>query len=266
MTHSISRGFMKTQLHPMASARYCITHARRHATQIAHSFSQYIDSRPYCVEERRESADVLGVYLKRTRNPSLSLAATVGDAFEQLRKALDHTGYAIAKSATPGGRLKQCAFPFGKTEDDARSMLKRGSREIPPEYFETMLTFRPYREGGDSLLWSLNEICNTNKHAMLTTVVSSLGGVSFDNLLMSGTAKFLGPWDEEKGELAPAAHVSADSLEVKICPVFATVGDVSGQQVESTFKALTSRIEVILDRLEEQAIASGLFTERLRTD
>lgn len=255
---------MKTELHPMASARYCLVHARRHAVQIAHGFSRYIESRPYRVEERRDSSEILSVYLKRTRNPSLSLAATVGDAFEQLRKALDHTAYAIAKSAMPSGKLRQCAFPFGRTEDGARSQLKRNSREIPPEYFETMLAFKPYREDGDPLLWSLNEICNTNKHAMLTTVTSDLGGVAFSNLIMSGTGAFLGPWDEEKGEmliasLEPSARVSADSLEIKICPVFATVGDVSGQQVERVFQDLVVKVEEILDRLEEQAAEAGLF-------
>lgn len=260
---------MKTELHPMASARYCLVHARRHAAQIAHSFNHYIESRPYRVEERRESDEVLSVYLKRTRNPNLSMAATVGDAFEQLRKALDHTGYAIAKSAMSGGKLRQCAFPFGRTEADARSLLKRNSREIPPEYFETMLAFKPYREDGDPLLWSLNEICNTNKHAMLTTVLSGFGGVAFNNLVMSGTGAFLGPWDEEKGEmliasLEPSARVSADSVEVKICPVFARIGDVSGQQVERTFQTLVSKVEEILDRLEEQAADAGLF-QKLNT-
>jgi hypothetical protein len=92
----------------------------------------------------------------------------VGDALTNIRAALDHTVWAIATLNGAVPRFRTCSFPFGKNADSFANAVN-GCIAVPQEIRARLGTFKAY-DGGNTVLWHINEMCNRDKHALLSPV------------------------------------------------------------------------------------------------
>jgi hypothetical protein len=103
------------------------------------------------------------------------LESIATDAAYNLRAALDQVAYA-ATVASGKVNPKNAHFPFGNAGRDGY-IFKRRERgcDVPAEILPIFRRFKPY-QGGNHSLWSLNAICNTNKHRFL--VATDVGEIA----------------------------------------------------------------------------------------
>lgn len=257
---------MGQKVDPLDSPKYRLDHAKRHARTVAREFDVFMKEEPYALiteenSERREKT----FKLKLTKPLPKSIAGFTDDAFANLRSALDQIGFAVAKAA--GGRGKKCSFPFGNSEIEAKSRITGNSKELPRAMFDLMVSFQPYA-GGDDLLWSLNEICNTGKHRIVSPVFFLLDGFWMKNVTLrgGGTASVGGMWDSSKNELviATLGYGSTLSVDEFRFSSFVALDDsiefVGGQPALEVFDALARKVEGILMAVEAEGRRSALFT------
>ncbi len=101
-----------------------------------------------------------------------AFANLTSDIVVNLRSALDNAGYAIAVAiGTP--EAKNTAFPFAKDVASMVSSIGR-SASLPKEIQSFFCGLQPY-QGGNTLLWAINEMCNGNKHKFLTPMSTVMG-------------------------------------------------------------------------------------------
>lgn len=94
------------------------------------------------------------------------------EIIEHLRASLDHA--TVATFFLKTGRLDSnyISFPFGKTADDLDNSIRGRSKDLVPEIKTFLRGFNAYK-GGNDLLYSLNKLCNSSKHTLITFVVGS---------------------------------------------------------------------------------------------
>lgn len=250
-------------VHPMESPRYHLARAnvrfreiRRHVEQHAKSgaFSLTTETDPENGKRR--------TVLRRTKRTPIAVGATVNDAFEELRKALDQACYAVAKAAGKSG--KKCAFPFGETEQELAGRLTGISREIPKEIFDAILAFQP-RLDGDKFLWAINAIANHSKHRVTIAYPTPVSSATISQIVLNGSGSLLGPWNEARGELM-IAEVDADSdlsigdMQFGVSLIFGEIEGLEGMNVEPVFLHAESKVGQILDTIQEKAEELALFS------
>ncbi|WP_370306191.1 hypothetical protein [Sinimarinibacterium flocculans] len=254
---------MSAKVDPFDSPKYRLEHAKRHAQAIRDDFAAFLGGKPYVLTREDDPGakqEVLKIKLVKPL-PS-SIRGHADDAFGNLRSSLDQVGYVVARAS--GGRGKKCSFPFGDNETEARSRATGNSNELPAEIFDLMISFQPYA-GGDDLLWALNEICNTGKHRLVRPVFAIVGGLSMQNVRLSGSVSIPGMWDSSKNEVVIATigeggSFSADDLQVSPDVVLDDIKVVGGQPVLGVFDALASKVERAITAVEAEGRRIGLFT------
>lgn len=100
------------------------------------------------------------------------------DVLNNLRSTLDHIVYASAEAlGHPDPR--QTKFPFGDTEQAA----ERDAKTCHPdeEMRSYLLSFKPYKDGGNYLLWGLNQLRNIKNHRRLLTPKFDVNGVTISH-------------------------------------------------------------------------------------
>jgi hypothetical protein len=80
-----------------------------------------------------------------------------------LRATLDQIGYSAAIAS---GKVKprSTKFLFG---GDVKDLSNWNSKDLPAEIVDLFRSTEPYEHGSGQLLWAINKLCNTKKHANL---------------------------------------------------------------------------------------------------
>jgi len=137
------------------------------------------------------------------------------DAVNNLRAALDQTGYAVALLA---GKIepKACKFPFGPTLTDVENNVRGGCKDLPTEISTLFASFQSYKGGNDSL-WALNELANTNKHKLLVPVAMAAEQMTVDWHKASSKPVFFDPeWDRVKNEITFAKITAGEKFDYNL--------------------------------------------------
>lgn len=197
--------------------------------------------------------------IKFTKEMPSNIPHIISEIVGKLRSALDGAAYAAAL-ASGKSAPKNCAFPFGRSLDDllARSMGR--CKDVPIPIQSLFCGFQPYH-GGDNLLWSLNEICNAEKHTIAFPLVPrafhegvfSDGSVSIEMENPHGT-------DSAKNEIVLAIIDPASkwdhNLNFGICIGFGNIGEIGSLGVERVLPLLGTKVQSIVETIEAE-------TERL---
>jgi len=156
-------------MEPFYSSKYSIAHAKRRIRELEGEISSYIKSDPYtCIVDSNTEPGKDIHKIKLTKPMPAAILGITFDALNNLRSALDQSGYAVAIAARKTG--KNAHFPFGDNVTEVDDCKKRRSKNIPTEIFDLMLGFKPYL-GGNDLLWALNKMCNANKHEIIIPII-----------------------------------------------------------------------------------------------
>ena len=103
---------------------------------------------------------------------SLLALATAGDVVVNLRGALDHLTYQLAKAHRPRLTVKEerdISFPICKNQSGYERARKIVVKLVGPDAIKLIDALKPYK-GGNEALFRLNELNNINKHKLLPTI------------------------------------------------------------------------------------------------
>lgn len=252
-----------TMTHPLASARYCVTHAKRHIETFQAESQAFMDSQPCAYVVEFDPAGPDDIYkIKFVRPMPEALPGVAFDVIVNLRAALDQAGYAAAVAA--GTKGKQAQFPFGETLADVESLRTRGSRNVPKDIFDVMVAAQPYK-GGNGFLWAMNKLCNAHKHEIVAPVSACVGVHEASNMAFEYVKRFDFPprWDSAKNEMVVVvmSHGAKFEMDLEITSfiAFSKIEGVSGQPAIGIMRKLAHEIDGILDAIDAQARRSGLF-------
>jgi len=101
-------------------------------------------------------------------------ALVIGDAIHNLRVSLDYCACQIALAS--GGSNNYVKFPFRSTAKEVEAAIKGGDMKAAPASIVELIVneIRPYKGGNDALV-GLHELDISDKHILLTPIVSLLG-------------------------------------------------------------------------------------------
>jgi len=257
---------------PFQKSRYGIEDAKRRIGEFELGSIAFAESHPYAIVTEPSADGTQEVHkVKLTQPLPPTLCRIAVDAVSDLRGALDRAAYActIASMGDRDTSRVRSFFPFGdiaKQPPSDRS-ARGSSADIPNEIFDLMASFTPY-EGGDDLLYALNQLCNTQEDKIVVPVCTQAGPTTFRNFKMlqnPGTVVMHTPeWDATKNEMvlitaATGTEYSYDKLQIAVYVATAHATVVGGQPAVDVLDALLGRVESILVAVEAEAHRIGLF-------
>lgn len=251
------------------SARSMLARAQMHIGAFREAVMAFLDSEPFLqVAELDTASNERVTKLKLVKAAPLELNHIAADALVNLRSALDQAGYAVATAA--GGKGRDTYFPFGDNEAEVRSRDRSGSKEIPKEIFDVMVSFKPY-QGGDDFLWAMNKLCNANKHRLLNEMASRTDNATKFSLVLrkgapDGKLQVRMPqWNHVAKELELFrcdANNNDDyhyDIQLRVFVSFGGIGVLDGHPAEGVLDLLAKKVETIISALDAEATRIRLF-------
>lgn len=249
---------------PFDSSKSKLAWADKRFTDLQREIEDFGQSDPYeeVVEPHPSEPghQVRKIVLTKPLPPDI--AHITAEVVNSLRSALDAAGYSVAL-ASGKSEPKRTAFPFAGSVEGMANALGGWCKDIPDPIQSLFFGFQSY-SGGDDLLWSLNEICNTEKHK----IVIPVGAGAFPmGARVHGTGFFEMPqphvWDREKNEmvlitLGPGAEFNYH-FQFRLFVAFGDIKVVSGSEVVRTLGKIGYKINGILKAIEVESHRLGII-------
>jgi hypothetical protein len=260
---------MATQFDPFDSPRRSLARAKHHITDLDARIKTFAEKPPWTAHIEDDDQGVNQLHkLKLYDRIDDTLASVAFDASNNLRAVLDQMAFGIAVVKAGTDAPKSAKFPFGKTEADATNNAKGGCKDLPTEIRELFIHAKPY-QGGNDLLWALNELANTKKHKMLIPITLGGAGVQimFTDLSgLKGNVTVSAPtWDPEKNELVFLSVPSGSNIGYKAhfrpSVTFDDVPDpIRGEPPVLVLNKMVEVVEGILMATEAECRRIGLIS------
>jgi hypothetical protein len=186
-------------LRAFESSRLKINRAEHHIADLELGIAQFINEHPYEIVIEADPDPAYEVHKCRlTKLVPQSFSLIAGDAIGNLRSALDHITYScgVLAGVDPG----QCKFPFGPTAEDFANAIKGRCKLLPYEIQACFARFNAYN-GGNTLLWTLNEMRNRSEHTLITPICACIPAVSITVQSGSISSPKNVFWDRVKNEI-----------------------------------------------------------------
>lgn len=188
------------------------------------------------------------------------IAHITEEIVNSLRSALDVAGYAVAL-ASGKSNPQYCAFPFAGSVTSMAQSLAGRCKDIPTPIQSLFFGFQPY-PGGDDLLWSLNEICNTEKHKRVAPVGTGAYPMGA-RARGTGFSEIPSPhvWDNTKNEmvlitLGPGAQFDYE-FNFRLFVAFGEIKVVGGSELTGTLHKIGHKVDTILAAIEAESRRLG---------
>ena len=155
---------------PFVSPRRTLRRAKQHVEDFHFRTIAFRKNKDWSyVIEKDDQGGAKRHKIKFNREFFEDLPGIVLDAASGLRAVLDQTGYAAAV-ASGVQAPKRAYFPLADDATQLENVIaRRRCDDLPPEILALFRAFKPYK-CGNILLWSLNKLANTKKHAFLTPI------------------------------------------------------------------------------------------------
>ena len=251
---------------PYLSAKVRVGRAKEHLNTLKIEGRAFWESRPYIYFAEPNPDRRTKTYKCRLVKPMPETFHVLTiEAAEHLRAALDHLGYS---AAVLGGKRepKSAYFPIAdsaaKLETD---VIRRGRcKDLPPDILALFRALEPYKGGKAAAVWTLNRICNSSKHRLITEIrlESAYANVSL-MALPPGSIMLPHKWDSEKNEVSyfstPLGAEPKYDFEVAFFIAFGPVKPVAGQPVVPTLFSIADVVTEIVMMTEAESRRVGLI-------
>jgi hypothetical protein len=247
---------------PFASSRQKIARAKEHLINLNREIQKFTLINPYArVIEPHPNKPGHEIHkIKMTQEIPVVIVDTIADCVQNLRNSLDNAAYAVAVES---GKVmpKNAAFPFARSVTEMANSLGR-SKDLPKEIQSLFCGFQPYL-GGDDILWTLNEICNGDKHKYVipigTGMIRMAAGIE-----VTGYFSMPDPhvWNRAKNEmelvtLGPNSKFKYN-FHFGFFVAFNDIQIVDGEPVLAVLDQLCGRVERILVSIEAESKRLGI--------
>ena len=250
---------------PFSSCRYSLAHAQRHITSLESVLDVFYESKPFkrVVEQVPESDyDLHKIRLEKALPEPL--AGITFDTLNNLRSSLDQACYAIG--IANGTKGKNSHFPFGDTPAEVESRRKTSSRDLPQSVFDLLAATKPYKNR-NNFLWSLNKLCNSQKHEIVVPIPIATGGGTNHYSHFAGmvTQYFPPRWDPQLNEMVLAEVQRGTqytyNMEIQTFVTFGKIETIMGKPLIPVLKTMAKEVEQILAGLQEKAHTLSIFND-----
>lgn len=196
--------------------------------------------------------------IRITRDLPRKLSVIFGDISKNLRSALDHAVYGCAV-ALGVPHPKGTAFPIADHPNGVVGSLK-AMKDLPAEIHPLLISFRPH-EGGNRLIWGLNEVRNSNTHRLLVPFakVGMANIMQASGILMNEGAIGYSEWNPSKNELefmrCGIGSTISYTLTVSIGNTFDNVKTFQGSFAKETILEAAAEVNRIVLEIEKETAA-----------
>jgi len=167
------------------SAKLRIGRAQEHLADLEARFNSFFSEKPYTRITEPDPNGTHEIYkLRLTKQFPFRWRILATELIEHARASIDHATWASAYLHTRNPDLKFGVLAFVRKPEHFEARLKGASKDCPPEIQAFLSTLKPY-QGGNDLLWIMNDMCNLSKHALVTFLAGAT---------VSGTIKGTGQW------------------------------------------------------------------------
>lgn len=248
---------------PFHSSKYSLARAKQHISDLQRQIVEFFNTHPYAeiVEIDPDTGEKVHKF-KLTKPMPVALPGLAFDAINNLRSALDQAIYAVILLAC-GRKVRNAFFPIARTEADFENAVRGRLKDLPKEITDLVRALKPYK-GGNNLLWTLNEICNTNKHAAISPVAVFTGSIDYRHAVVTGGARFMPPvWDRAKNEMEFVRLPPGGKFEAHFsCNTHIAIHDIEfidGHPVDAILNDFSYVVEGIVMAVEAESRRLGLL-------
>ncbi len=193
-----------------------VERAKKHVSDLQNAIDAFFKTNPYVVGPKRDpETRKLIYYVVSVRDTPLAIPAIAGDAFQNLRSALDHLAFQLWQVGTGGkGPFEHVYFP-ARFNSAAEYKAKRLGQVqgMRPDAIKAIDAVEPYKGGKGDILWRLHQLNLIDKHRLLLTVGSAYRSIDIGGHL---NRMFVEVFPERKGRPTMSLHLRpADRL----CPL-----------------------------------------------
>jgi hypothetical protein len=245
---------------PFASAHRKLSRAKKHLAKLKRRTEITIKQQGYefFSEPHPDKPELVKYKIRFIKPLPDSISEMTGDVIDNLRAVLDHAMYGVAV-ASGCSKPRSAYFPFAGDSSKIEDTLKGRCKDIPRELWPLLRSYQPYK-GGSDRLFALNEVCNTDKHA----ITIPIGSVNFAaGVSVEGTGYWSMPyprpvWDGDKNEMElftlhrGATAKFKGNFDFTIHIVFGKVGMLSGKPAIRNLDAFVDMVEIILREIEAE--------------
>ncbi len=246
------------------SSRHKLARAKKHVEDFKTVFGGFIDRHPYeaIAEPDAKHPENVVHKIRLTESIPDCLDVIAADAVNNMRSALDHACYAIARAS---GKVdpKNAAFPMSGSAAEFNRSAKGRCTDLPEEIFALFVRLQPYKGGNDALC-ALKDLSNADKHTLLTPVGTGMVRIG-SKLKATGFVKMpLKPsWDRTKNEIVvfttgPSAANLKYDFKFSLFVSFEDVEIVRGKDAIEVLDALVGVVERVLLAIEAEARRIGI--------
>jgi hypothetical protein len=193
------------------------------------------------------------------------------EVVEHLRAALDHAAFATFFLSTRRFDTNHAAFPFGKSASDLDNGVKGRNKDCPAEIQALLRSFNAY-EGGNDLLYTLNELANDSKHGLITFIGGAIEGGELTIRNLSGGVDFNHPvtWDGEKNEIVYARVKAGTKFEhhgkLRVYPIIPGTEHLPGIGATGVLDKIGAEVARVVQEIENECRRIGILTEPVGED
>jgi hypothetical protein len=240
---------------PFASSKRCFSRAKEHIADLDRKILAFFKTQPWACVTEPDPDGIHTLYHVKVMKPIPDdFASVASDGVSNLRSALDHATYTVAK-ASPLTNIKNTKFPFAENSREFEGRLLK--KDFPDDIKPLFSRFKPYK-GGNDLLWALNRICNTNKHQMLVPICTYRDSIIIsDKRIPYPQPRRDGSKDEMVFTTAGTDTEADYYINVRLIIAFDKIEAVKGQPIIATLNKLVSMVESILVAIEAEARRLG---------
>jgi len=250
---------------PFLGAKVRVGRAKEHLDTLKKAGRAFWESHPYVFLAEPNPDGLTKTYKCRLiREVPGVFDLLVLEAVEHLRAALDYLGYEAAILA--GKREPKSAyFPIADSAAQLETdVIGRGRcKDLPPDILAFFRSLEPYKGGKGGAVWTLNRICNSGKHRLLTEVELRSAYAEINLQFLPPGSRVLPPeWDSEKHEISyfstPLEMVPQHNFEIAFLIAFGPVEPVAGLPVVPHLTAIAERVTDIVLATETEGRRVGL--------
>jgi hypothetical protein len=155
---------------PFRDARLKIKRADKHVADLKHGIVSLENTKTRTIQHNDQTGAQELIYeIPNLDNALSDLSLIAGDAFHNLRSALDYAWRSALERYVPSAVQSRNRFPVFRTIEKLEEALKGIKVDsICPSLFEAIVSnIQPYETGNAGVIWSLNTIDNRDKHVVL---------------------------------------------------------------------------------------------------
>ena len=242
-----------------SSSKYSIDRAKQHLVDFERQIIEFVKTEPYILTVDVDSETSEKVHkIKLIKPMPHALPGIAADAVNNLRSALDQAIFAVT-SAIGANRTY---FPFSNNSGNFVHTVNGRCKELPQEITTLISAFKPYK-GGNDMLWAINELSNTNKHAIVASTATTVGGITISEGVFSGGLFMRAPvWDRSKNEAElfrqPFNGTAKFDIQIATFIVICDVDFLQGRPALEVFNEFVSVVESIIRALEAECARLGI--------